>query len=170
MYYEDVFRQLNKKKVRYVVVGGVAVNLYGVPRVTADLDLLMDLDRSNLLKLVNALEELGYRPRAPVVARELADPEKREMWQKEKNMMVFSFYHPRLPYQQVDIFLDNPMDFEKAEAEKRTVTAKGIKIPLLSINHLIRMKKSVGRKQDLADAEALQKVKRLLREKKREKG
>lgn len=38
MYYEDVFRGFQKHKVKYVVVGGVAVVLHGVVRLTADLD------------------------------------------------------------------------------------------------------------------------------------
>lgn len=45
MYYELVFRNLNKKKVRYVVIGGIAVNLHGIPRATADLDLMVDLEK-----------------------------------------------------------------------------------------------------------------------------
>lgn len=40
MFYNDVFGILNKYKVKYVVIGGTAVNLHGVPRFTADLDLM----------------------------------------------------------------------------------------------------------------------------------
>jgi DNA polymerase II small subunit/DNA polymerase delta subunit B len=38
--FEKIFRSLNKAKVRYLVVGGVAVNIYGYPRFTGDLDIL----------------------------------------------------------------------------------------------------------------------------------
>ena len=50
MFYEEVFRALNKNKVRYLVVGGGAVVLHGVVRMTADLDLFVDLKENNLLK------------------------------------------------------------------------------------------------------------------------
>ncbi len=40
MAYDEVFRALSAKKARYLVAGGVAVNLLGVPRMTADLDLI----------------------------------------------------------------------------------------------------------------------------------
>jgi hypothetical protein len=38
VFYEDVFRALNRHRVRYLIVGGIAVNLSGVPRMTRDLD------------------------------------------------------------------------------------------------------------------------------------
>lgn len=134
MYYEDVFNQLNNKKVRYLVVGGIAVNLYGVPRATMDLGLMVETSKTNLSKLIAVLEELGYKPKVPAKASELADPKKRKIWREEKHMIVFSFIHLQLPYQQIDIFLDNPMDFEEASRARYLTTAKRIKIPLLSID------------------------------------
>ncbi len=47
MFYDDVFRSLNKNKVNYLVVGGLAVNLYGFARTTLNLDLLISLDQKN---------------------------------------------------------------------------------------------------------------------------
>jgi hypothetical protein len=38
MLYEDIFRTLAEKKIDYVVVGGVALVLHGVVRLTGDLD------------------------------------------------------------------------------------------------------------------------------------
>ena len=43
MIYEDVFRKLQEKKVQYLVVGGIAINLYGILRATADLDIMLQL-------------------------------------------------------------------------------------------------------------------------------
>ncbi|MEM2192104.1 MAG: hypothetical protein QXG38_00630 [Candidatus Hadarchaeales archaeon] len=43
MYYEKVLRELNAKRIRYILAGGIAVKLHGVPRATADLDILLDL-------------------------------------------------------------------------------------------------------------------------------
>ena len=40
--YQAVFRSLNSHDVRYVVIGGIAAVLHGVPRATFDLDLLID--------------------------------------------------------------------------------------------------------------------------------
>lgn len=46
--FEKVFRELNKAKVKYLVVGGVAVNLYGYLRFTGDLDLLILLNEEKI--------------------------------------------------------------------------------------------------------------------------
>jgi hypothetical protein len=42
-----LFDALNKNHVQYLVAGGVAVNLYGIERATADIDLVVYLE-SNL--------------------------------------------------------------------------------------------------------------------------
>ena len=46
--FERLFSALNRSKVRYLVVGGIAVNLYGIERATADIDLVVDLEDRNL--------------------------------------------------------------------------------------------------------------------------
>ena len=59
MYYQEVFSALAEKKIRYVVVGGVALVLHGVVRLTADLDLMVALDYANLGKFLAVMAELG---------------------------------------------------------------------------------------------------------------
>ena len=46
MFYLDLFRSLEQHRVRYLLVGGLAVNLYGVPRMT--MDVVLALDSANL--------------------------------------------------------------------------------------------------------------------------
>jgi hypothetical protein len=41
--FEPVFLALNNAEVRYVVVGGLATVLHGYARLTADIDLVVDL-------------------------------------------------------------------------------------------------------------------------------
>ena len=71
MFYEKVFKELNKRKVRYVVIGGIAVNLYGIPRFTRDLDLAVDLSEKNLTRLISTMNSLGYKPRSEEHTSEL---------------------------------------------------------------------------------------------------
>ncbi len=56
---QTVFASLQKNKVRYLVIGGIAAVLYGVPRATFDLDLLIDATLSNSQKLLKAFLEAG---------------------------------------------------------------------------------------------------------------
>lgn len=39
--FKKLFSQLNANHVRYLVAGGVAVNLYGIERATADIDIAL---------------------------------------------------------------------------------------------------------------------------------
>jgi len=165
MYYEEIFRELNKKGVRYLVVGGVALVLHGVVRFTADLDLMVDLNRKNLIKFIDAIESLGYKPKVPVKASDFINPENRERWKREKNMKVFSFYHPEKPFELVDVFVDEPIDFNKAHRDRKVIDAGGIKIPTVSVDNLKKLKTMSGRGQDLADIKSLKKLEELKNEK-----
>ena len=60
---------LDAAQVRYLVVGGVAVVLHGHLRVTAELDLVVQLDEGNVRRALAALAGLDFRPRAPVDAK-----------------------------------------------------------------------------------------------------
>ena len=62
--YREFFRILNDHSVRYLVTGGITVNLYGIPRATADIDLVVKLDSENITRFVSAAREIGLVPRA----------------------------------------------------------------------------------------------------------
>ena len=160
MYYLEVFSLLNKLAVRYLVAGGIAVVLHGVVRLTADLDLMIDLEKENLLKLMEALKILGYKPKLPVNPSDFADPKTRKEWIKKKNMKVFSFIHPKDEYKFIDIFVDEPISFADAYKRRQVIEAKEIGINVLSLDDLIALKKSSGREQDLADIKMLRELKK----------
>ena len=54
MYYFDILKEFFDRKIDYLIVGGLAVNLYGVPRVTQDIDIIIALDKENIFKLYTA--------------------------------------------------------------------------------------------------------------------
>lgn len=59
MYYENIFKALEQRNIQYAVAGGVALVLHGVVRFTVDLDLIVDLERENLMRFILAMNELG---------------------------------------------------------------------------------------------------------------
>ena len=156
MYYENVFRILEKNKIRYAVAGGVALVLHGVVRFTADLDLIVDLEPENLRRFVQAMTELGYRPRVPVKAEDFLDQAARNQWKQEKGMEVFSFVDPGQPITLIDVFIEEKIPFGEVMKDLVRITAKGITIPVVSLPHLKKLKKAAGRPQDLADIEAIE--------------
>ena len=161
MYYEKVIAELNKSGVRYLVAGGTAIVLHGIVRMTADLDIMVSLDKKNVEKLVASIEKLGYTPKAPVKAIDLADPEKRALWMREKGMKVFSFFEKKMPIHMVDVFVYEPIDFEGAYGRRKIVDAGGLRIPVVSLDDLERMKAIAGREMDLADIKSIRELKKI---------
>ncbi|MFH1782851.1 MAG: nucleotidyl transferase AbiEii/AbiGii toxin family protein [Candidatus Omnitrophota bacterium] len=161
MFYEEVFRELNKQKVKYVVAGGIAVNLHGVPRVTGDLDLIIYLGEENVSKFSKAMEALGYKPKIPVNIEDFGIKKNRESWFKYKGMIVFSLWNKYTPYRTIDVFVKDPIDFKDLYRDRVNIRAGEFKIPVVSIEHLIKLKQMAGRKQDISDIESLRRVKKL---------
>ncbi|MBU4484788.1 hypothetical protein KKA47_05150, partial [bacterium] len=129
MLFEQIFRKFSKRKVRYLVVGGIAVNLHGFGRATGDLDIMLALDDSNIKKFVDVVNDLQFIPRLPVKVEEFADSAKRDLWINEKNMKVFSVYNPKNPIEHIDIMVENYIDFKKAYSNRENMHAGDITIP-----------------------------------------
>ncbi|MBU0672692.1 MAG: nucleotidyltransferase [Candidatus Margulisbacteria bacterium] len=138
LFYEDIFRNLQEKNIRYLVIGGIAVNLYGVQRATADIDLILSMSDENLSNFIALTEELGLRP-------------------KEKNMRAFAFEHPDDPSVVIDVMIEDLLPFEAAYERKQIMQAGGVNVSTISLADLIKIKQASGREQDLADVEALEK-------------
>jgi len=156
--FEAGFGALQLAGVRYLVVGGVAVVFHGYPRFTADLDLVVALDRENVGALVNALATLGYRPRAPVQAAALADPEMRRSWIQDKGLTMLSFWSPAHPATEIDVFVAEPFPIEPALARTVAVQLGALSVPVASIPDLIFLKRQSARPKDLDDIQALEAI------------
>lgn len=159
MYYENLFSKLEEEHIKYLVVGGLAVNLHGVPRMTADVDIAIAFDESNVKALIALLENLGFKPKAPVDPARLADPQTRIAWQNEKHMLAFTFTNHTNPLEEVDVLLQTPFNFDKAYDRREIVRAGRIRVNVACVDDLIRTKEGTGRKQDEADIDSLRLVK-----------
>jgi hypothetical protein len=149
---ELIVRSLNYHKVRYLIAGGLAVVAHGYVRFTADIDIMLAMDRHNLSEAVAALVALAYRPRAPVPFEQFIDPDKRSQWIDQKGMIVFSLFSPDHPATEIDLFVDPPLIFEDAYSRAvQMEIAPGVPAVFCSIEDLIDMKSKSGRSQDLED-------------------
>ena len=158
--FEPVFRALNEAGVRYVVVGGLAVVLHGYPRLTADVDIVLDLEPVSARKAMEALKAIGLKARAPVDPVAFADPVQRESWIADKGMTVFSLYSTANHLLILDLFVRDPIPFEELWSRSKMIDLGGAKIRVASIDDLIAMKRAVARPQDLSDIEALEALKK----------
>lgn len=57
---EDFLQILNGHRLDYVLMGGIAVRAYGVPRPTYDIDFTVAIDRDRLPDFYRTLEQAGY--------------------------------------------------------------------------------------------------------------
>ena len=159
---EAVVRALNEAKVRYLIVGGVAVNVHGYVRLTMDLDLVIQLKPENIVAAWEAMEKIGYRARIPVSGKDFADDKKRELWRREKGMLVLQFWSDEHRRTQVDVFVREPFDFDREHATAPDhAIVPGVVAKIVGWDTLLQMKREAGRPKDLLDLEMLEKIRRL---------
>lgn len=162
---EAIVRALNEARVRYIVVGGVAVIAHGYERLTKDLDLVIGLERENIVAALKTLQAIDYHMAVPETPEAFAEVELREKWRREKGMIVLKLWsdtHRRTP---IDVFIYEPFDFEaEYNAARRENVLGPMQAPVVTYETLIEMKKNAGRPQDLADIADLTRLQELKKE------
>ncbi|MBD3222579.1 hypothetical protein GF314_15195 [bacterium] len=153
--FEAVMRALNVAGARCILVGGMAVVAHGHGRMTHDMDLVVDLQRDNVRRVFEALATLGYRPLVPVTAEGFADPAMRRSWIDHKNMTVLNFHSDSYRATPVDVFVEEPFDFETTYENAVVADVHGVEVRIVDLPTLIAMKEEAGRAIDLDDARHL---------------
>ncbi len=156
--FAPLFDALNTTNIRYVVVGGLATVLHGYPRLTVDIDLMVDLAPEQAEKVISTLTTLGLVPQLPLNPSDFANPQTRQTWNREKNMQVFSMIDPQNPLRIVDLFVENTIPFEDLWSRSTTVHVDTVSIRIASLTDLIHLKRLAGRPQDLIDIEQLEQI------------
>jgi hypothetical protein len=141
---KKVVAALERQGVRYIIIGGIALNLLGLVRTTEDLDLFVAPERDNLERLKAALRSV------------FADPEIEEISTDE---LLGDYpavqYNPPEGSFHLDILtrLGEAFQFEDLEAVR--VELDGQPVWVASPRTLYRMKKGTVRPKDWGDAAAL---------------
>ncbi len=139
--YKEMLQCLSEEKVRFLLVGAYAVAVYGYPRATKDIDILVRAAPDNASRIMRALARFG----APLEGVSEAD--------FATEGVVFQIGNsPR----RIDILTRiSGVEFDHAYANRKVVTVEGLEIPVISLEDLIANKRATGRTQDLADVERL---------------
>jgi hypothetical protein len=136
----EALRALNRARVRYLLIGGYASVLHGVPRTTLDLDLALHPDPANVRRALTALGRLGLHAETDRV---------------DEN----------LPQGGVTVTNDQSVDlltsvrgppFWQLWRRRITVRIPGARIPVVSRRDKVRLLHAAGRAKDLEDARALE--------------
>ena len=139
--FKELLELFKKKEIKFLIVGGFAVNNYGYPRYTHDIDFWVWINKLNAKKIVAALNEFGFSSLNIL----------EEDFLKEENIVQLG-----VPPNRVDIMTTvDGLKFEAAYKRKNIVDWDGIRIPFIGLKDLITNKKASSRLQDLADAENL---------------
>ncbi len=140
--FKEFLSLLNKNKVKYLLLGGWAVGIYGAPRATADIDIFISVDDDNLNKLLKALYDFG----SITVPKE-----------HFKNMgRVFRM--GRSPIRIEILNQASGIDFENCYKKRKKINVDGINISTISETDLLKNKKMSGRAKDIADLRNLERI------------
>jgi hypothetical protein len=86
----------------------------------------------------------------------LADAGIRRQWIQDRNLMVFSMWSGAHPGFAVDLFVEEPFDFDQVHSRALRVPLERIEASVVALDDLIAMKRRAGRPLDLQDVEALE--------------
>ena len=150
--FESIARELAADGIRFMVVGGLAVQAHGYDRVTYDIDLVIQLQPQNVVDAFVALQRVGYHPAVPITASQFADPAMRQRFRDEKGMVVLNFWSDRFKSTKLDVFVAEPFEFD-AEYEMALVDRSiiGVELRFPRVAALLAMKRLANRPKDQND-------------------
>jgi hypothetical protein len=139
--FKEFLSFLNKHEVEYLLIGGYAVGYHGYPRATADIDVWININPENALRIVAALEEFGFGG---------------------SKMKVDLFLQPDqivrmgLPPIRIEILTTiSGVEFPECYQNRVVDTLDGVETNLISLEDLKIDKRASGRLKDLSDFENL---------------
>lgn len=141
---------LHEHKVRFVVIGGVAVGAHGYVRGTEDLDLVPDPDPPNLGRLVEALSELDST--LPTAEGKPFDPAIHAGVIRRGGNVTADTRFGGLDVVQRARGVPGYSELQKDAIESELL---GVPVRVCSLTRLREMKEAQGRTQDRADLENL---------------
>jgi hypothetical protein len=135
-----IFASLQQHNVKYLVIGGIAAVLYGVPRATFDLDILIEATSENAQRLLDALEAVHFGTAALTSVDDLLAHE----------ITIFR------DWVQVDVQTATPgIDFPTAWRNRETLKYQEQEFYVVCKADLIASKQAAGRVKDLEDVRLL---------------
>jgi predicted nucleotidyltransferase len=145
----ELLRRLSDAEIRFVLVGGLAVNAWGYLRTTQDIDVVPDPSAENLAKLDAVLRELDGK--VEVGGRLLEGSAISTFLRTGDRTLVTTSLGS------VDVLQGLPQipSFAVLDEKATEVDMDGLVVRVCSLEHLIEMKSASKRPRDLDDLEAL---------------
>jgi len=150
LHLRQLLERLVESEIRFVLVGGLAVNAWGYVRATRDVDIVPDPSRENLERLDSLLSELGGK--VEVEGRQLDSNAIASFLQTGDRTLVMT------DLGRLDVLQGLPQipRFAVLEAGATEVDMDGLPVRVCSLEHLLEMKRASERPRDRDDLEALE--------------
>ncbi len=139
---ETTTEYLNRKDIDYVLVGGIAVIVYGNPRTTVDLDLIVQMDEEDIEDFASYLRKEGF----------FCDPS--DMREAFRNRTHFSAEEKGSLFR-LDIKGVYDSGARRTLKNRKKVEYDGIIMYVASPEDTISHKLLYGSEQDIEDAESI---------------
>jgi hypothetical protein len=143
--YEGLLALLEKNDVRFMVVGGLACALNGFVRTTEDMDILVDDEHSNLMKLLECLDHFGEGCAKELEVEDFPDEEGAIRIQEDFCLDIFV----RMSGKKYQDLVGNMCEHE---------TQDGSLVPYVDAKGLISLKEGSVREKDRIDVLALLRI------------
>lgn len=142
--FSDFIKILNKRKAKFVLVGGLAVLIHGHFRTTKDMDIFYEGSEENGKKILEGINEFGFSYLKLTMDDVL-----------DKNGYIKLGHQPV----RIDLFCDLPgVTFDEVYKDAIDYDEEDLQLKVIHVNHLIENKTRVGRLQDLDDVKKLKKI------------
>jgi len=137
--FKEFLKLLNSNEVEYLVIGGYAVNYYGYPRATIDLDIWIALNPNNSSRVAKSLREFGFHD---VEASLFQEPGK-----------IVRMGVPPLRLELLTVI--SGVEFDQCYTRRLEATLDGTPIHLIHRDDLVKNKIAAGRDKDQVDVNRL---------------
>lgn len=139
--FKEFLRLLSSHGVEYLLIGGYAVGYHGFPRATGDLDIWVSTELPNAERLVAALREFGFG------VRELSA----DLFIKPGHVVRMG-----VPPLRIEILTTiTGLGFSECYVDRTRDVLDEVEVSVISLPHLKRNKRALGRAKDLNDLENL---------------
>jgi len=140
--FKEFIELLNAHQIKYLVVGGYAVTIHGYPRYTNDIDIWLQVDKTNAENIIETLKDFGFSS-LNIKAEDFLEPDK---------VIQLGF-----PPNRIDLLTSiSGVEFEDCYPKRVFVEIDGLKIDFIDLDSLKVNKKASGRHKDLNDLENLE--------------
>lgn len=140
--FSEFLKLLSVHKVRYLLIGGYAVNYHGYVRATADMDIWVEPSEQNAERMVTVLKEFGFDLKEPHPGLFINPDRVVRMGEPPIRIEIMSSI--------------SGVDFDECYKDRVEASWDDLTIQVISLEKLKKNKHASGRRKDFVDLEHLE--------------